>query len=302
MRKKMKSKKSLFACRCFSILFRLPFYHQKVSMKALRITNEVQQKVNELTAVAQLLWERGWAESNAGNISIDISGTLKPNASGIKRFPRRALTKQYPELANAQFLITRAGTRMRDVATQPEITLTIIEINEDGTSFSMLRGDTEDGNLLPTSELATHLAIYQNRRKQGKAVNAIVHTHPTEIIALTHFQELLDEHALNTTLWKIYPEALIANPDGIGLIPYILTGTEALAQATVSSLRHHPAAMWEKHGCIAAAETVSKAFDLIDAANKAAQIYLLCRNAGIVPTGLTDEQLEELRRTFGSAL
>ena len=271
-------------------------------MNALHMTNDVQQQIHELADTAQLLWERGWAESNAGNISIDISGMLKPTGSGNKRSPRRALTREYPELANAQFLVTGTGTRMRDVATQPKATLTIIEVIEDGAAYSILQGDAGNGNLLPTSELATHLAIYQDRRKQGNAVNAIVHTHPTEIIALTHFSELLNEQLLNTTLWKIHPEAMIANPAGIGLIPYILTGTEALAQATVSSLRHHPAAVWEKHGCIAATETVSKAFDLIDVANKAAQIYLLCRNAGIVPTGLTDEQLEELRHTFGSAL
>lgn len=269
-------------------------------MKVLYITNEVQQKIDELSAVAQLLWERGWAESNAGNISIDISGKLKSIRSGIKRFPQRTLPKQYPELAKAQFLVTGAGTRMRDVAKQPTATLTIIELNEDGSAYSLLQGDAETNRLLPTSELATHLAIYQKRRRQGTAVNSIVHTHPTEIIALTHFPELLNEQTLNTTLWKIHPEAMIANPVGIGLIPYVLTGTEALAQATISSFQHHPVAVWEKHGCIASAETVSKAFDLIDVANKAAQIYLLCRNAGIVPTGLTDAQLEGLRRTLGN--
>jgi rhamnulose-1-phosphate aldolase len=267
-------------------------------MKALHITNEVQQQIDELSTVAQLLWERGWAESNAGNISIDISGKLKPIGSSLKQFPQQRLSKQYPNLAKAQFLVTGAGTRMRDVAKQPATTLTIIEINEDGSSYSMLQGDAGTSSLLPTSELATHLAIYQQRRKQGVTVNAIVHTHPTEIITLTHFPELLNEQTFNTTLWKIHPEALIANPAGIGFIPYILTGTEALAQATLSSLQHHPAAVWEKHGCIAAAESVDKAFDLIDVANKAAQIYLFCRNAGITPTGLTDAQLEELQIAF----
>jgi rhamnulose-1-phosphate aldolase len=269
-------------------------------MKTSYITQKVQQQIRDLADIARLLWERGWAESNAGNISIDISGMLKPFGSSNKQFPQRRMPKQYPELANAQFLITGAGTRMRDVAMQPTKTVIIIEINEDGSAYSMLQNNAETNRLLPTSELATHLTLYQEHRKQGTAIKAIVHTHPTEIIVLTHFPELLNEQTLNTTFWRIHPEALIANPAGIGLIPYILTGTEALAQATADSMQHHPAVVWEKHGCIAAAETISKAFDLIDVANKAAQIYLCCRNAGIVPIGLTDVQLEELKHTFGS--
>ncbi|HVN47222.1 MAG TPA: rhamnulose-1-phosphate aldolase [Bacteroidota bacterium] len=264
-------------------------------MNMQHLTNDVKQQIGELSAVAQLLWERGWAESNAGNISINITGKLESFGSGGKHFSQQPLPKQYPGIAKAQILVTGAGTRMRDVAAQPASTLVLIEINQDGSAYSIMQDDINNHGLLPTSELATHLAIYQERCIQKNSVKAIVHTHPTEFIALTHVPELLHEQTLNAVLWKIHPEAMIANPAGIGFVPYILTGTEALAQATVSALRNHSLALWEKHGCIAAAETVGDAFDLIDVANKAAHIYLLCRNAGIVPEGLTDAQLEELR-------
>lgn len=267
-------------------------------MNALHITNELRRSIDELADVARLLWERGWAESNAGNISIDVTGKLKSIDLHKKRHPQQRLPAPYPGIAKRQFLVTGAGTRMRDVAAKPATTITLIEMNDDGSGYSQMQNTD---NLLPTSELPTHLAIFNDARDQNKEINAVVHTHPTELIALTHFLELLNEDAFNTTLWKIHPEAMIANPEGIGFVPYILTGTDALAQATCSALRHHSAAVWEKHGCIAAAETVSKAFDLIDVANKAATIYLLCRAAGVLPAGLTDQHIDELRQKLNSS-
>jgi hypothetical protein len=44
---------------------------------------------------------------------------------------------------------------------------------------------------------------------------------------------------------------------------------------------------------------VSEAIDLIDTANKAAGLYLACRAAGVVPTGLDEPRLHALARAFG---
>jgi ribulose-5-phosphate 4-epimerase/fuculose-1-phosphate aldolase len=46
------------------------------------------------------------------------------------------------------------------------------------------------------------------------------------------------------------------------------------------------------------ADTPLRAFDLIDIAEKAASIYLICKNAGFTPQGISDEQLAELESRF----
>jgi rhamnulose-1-phosphate aldolase len=97
----------------------------------------------------------------------------------------------------------------------------------------------------------------------------------------------------------MYAESVIVNPGGIGFVPYILTGTTELAAASVSALRRHSVALWEKHGCIAAGNNLADLFDQIDVANKAATIYLLCSSAGIEPEGLTSGQMSGLKKKFG---
>ena len=99
-------------------------------------------------------------------------------------------------------------------------------------------------------------------------------------------------------LFSVQPESLIANPNGVGFVQYIPPGTDQLADKTVASLHYHPIVVWGKHGCIAIGKDVQEAFDLIDVMNKSAQLFFLCREAGCTPQGLTDQQVEKLKRKF----
>jgi rhamnulose-1-phosphate aldolase len=77
-------------------------------------------------------------------------------------------------------------------------------------------------------------------------------------------------------------------------VPFELPGSLQLAEKTLLSLVDHRVIVWEKHGCLAIGETISAAFDRIDMFSKAARIYLICRNAGIEPEGLTTDQLKSI--------
>jgi rhamnulose-1-phosphate aldolase len=128
----------------------------------------------------------------------------------------------------------------------------------------------------------------------------ILHTHPDELIALTHIPDYLDETVLNRILWGMIPEVKVFVPEGIGFVPYQLPGSEALAEATIKSLDAHKIVLWEKHGCLATGTNIVEAFDSIDVLNKAAKIFLLCKNAGFSPEGLSEEQINELERVYGA--
>jgi len=127
----------------------------------------------------------------------------------------------------------------------------------------------------------------------------VLHTHPTELIALTHIPEYTEEKALNRALWAIHPEVKIAVPTGVGLVPYTLPSSVALAKLTVASLAaKHRVIIWEKHGVLAVAPDASTALDLIEVTNKAAEIIIMCKSAGTNPTGLTKAQIDEVVKAF----
>ena len=267
-------------------------------MPSVGLTPKVKYRIETVAVVGRALWERGWAPKNAGNISVDITGTADIRTSDISKYPYRPLESACPELAGTILLVTGAGSRMRDVAHQPTKELCIIQIAGDGRGYFFLWGDMANVSLSPTSELPTHLSIHRLLKQQGGTNKAVLHTHPDELIALSMIPEYDDEQKLNALLFSMHAESVIVNHRGIGLVPYLLTGTEELAAKTVSSLEHHPIVLWKNHGCMAVGQDVQEAFDLIDVTNKSAQLFFLCRRAGYEPRGLTADQIEELKKKF----
>jgi rhamnulose-1-phosphate aldolase len=265
-------------------------------MKSIELTPTAKNHIADVALVAGFLWERGWAVKNGGNISVDITGEIDIRTNDLNQLPFKSLEQAYPDLSQMVLLVTGAGTRMRDVANHIFENICIIRFSNDGTGYQVIHEDVFNSNLVPTSELLTHLAVHQLLKKQGGKQNVVLHTHPDELIALTLIPGFYDESRLNKMLLSIQPEAVIANPNGVGLVQYILPGTEQLAEKTVASLQHHPIILWGKHGCIATGKNVQEAFDLIDVMNKSAQLFFLCREAGYAPRGLTDQEIEALKK------
>ena len=267
-------------------------------MKSIQLTPTAKHHIADIALVAGFLWERGWAVKNGGNISVDITGEVGVNTSKLNRFPYKRLARSYSGLSQMSLLITGAGTRMRDVKNDPFNNLCIIRFSNDGDGYHIIYDDIFNSNLIPTSELPTHLAIHELLKKQGGKQKAVLHTHPDELVALSLIPDFSKESRLNKILFSTQPESVIANPNGVGLVQYILPGTEQLAEKTVASLQHHPIIMWRKHGCIAVGKDVQEAFDLLDVMNKSAKLFFLCREAGYTHQGLTEQQVEELKKKY----
>jgi rhamnulose-1-phosphate aldolase len=264
-------------------------------MKSVEFTAAAKHHIADIALIAGFLWERGWAVKNGGNISVDMSGEVDISANELNQFPYKSLDHACPDLSQMILLVTGAGTRMRDVANQPLNNVCLIRFSNDGTGYYTIRDDVFNSQLVPTSELQTHLAIHQLLKKQGGVRKTVLHTHPDELVALTFLPSFNNELRLNKILLSVQPEAVIANPDGVGLVQYIQPGTQQLAEKTVASLQHHQVILLGKHGCLAIGKDVQEAFDLIDVMNKSAQLFFLCREAGYTPQGLTDREIEELR-------
>jgi rhamnulose-1-phosphate aldolase len=147
----------------------------------------------------------------------------------------------------------------------------------------------------PTSELASHLAIQQQLLQKQALEKVVLHAHVTELVALTQLAPFTSEHAVNSLLWGMHPETILFLPDGVGFIPFTIPGTENIAMATLKGFENHKVVLWEKHGCMTIARTLTEAFDNLDILAKSARIYFLCKSAGQEPQGLNNLQLKEIR-------
>jgi len=256
--------------------------------------------IRETAEVAGYLWERGWAERNAGNISVNITDLMQLNFPELESLPCIPLSMKYPKLAGSYFFVTGTGKRMRDLSRKPMKNALIIKMNKDASGYHFISPGIENEFFSPSSELSTHLGIHQMIAERGSSEKVVMHTHVTELVALTQCKEFCNQETLNKIVWNMHPETIIFVPKGIGFVPFLLPGSLDIAEKTIMALQHHDVALWEKHGVFAIGKNVADTFDLIDILAKSARIYFLCRSADIIPEGFTVEQLEELKKLSGN--
>jgi rhamnulose-1-phosphate aldolase len=250
----------------------------------------------QISEIAQYLWDRGWAERNAGNFSINITGLFTGREMDrLSDYHSYPLSKIHPGLARNLLLVSAAGTRMRDVARKPTENVCFVYVNESGSVHHILNGTQHPAALKPTSEIEAHLAIQQQLLQKKSSEKVILHAHVTELIALTHVAKYTSEGALNMLLWGMHPETLLFLPDGVGFIPFKIPGSENIALATLKGFDKHKVVLWEKHGCMALGDSIADAFDYLDILAKSAKIYFLSKSYGIEPKGLSYLQLKEIR-------
>ncbi|KAA6345903.1 Rhamnulose-1-phosphate aldolase [termite gut metagenome] len=251
--------------------------------------------INDIAEIAGYLWDKGWAERNAGNISVNITEFIPPSLSDKPALsPQIKLSKAFPALSNQYLFVTGTGKRMRDLARKPFDNASIIRINADGDAYETIA----EQPIVPTSELPAHLSIHSWLKECRPDYKVVLHTHPTDLIALSQTNRYKDEATLNNLLWGMHPETLIVLPKGVGIVPYEVPGTMEIADLTLRALKSHDVVIWEKHGCLAIGENMIDAFDMIDTLSKSAQIFFYCKTAGLDPEGLTQNNFRDLIQAF----
>lgn len=252
-------------------------------------------ELSRIAEVAGYLWEKGWAERNGGNISVNVTDLLSEEEKNLPAISAVIpLQETMDSLSGHVFYVTGTGKRMRYVAQAPLANGSIIRIMPCGKGYEIIA----DQAIAPTSELPSHLLMHHYLRSQGKNNKVVLHTHPTNVIALSHCKPFLDSDTITRTLWAMIPECRVIVPRGVGIVPYELPGSMDLAHATIKQLERHDVVLWEKHGILAVGEDLIECFDSIDTLSKAAQIYLDARTAGFEPEGMTDRQLDDLVPAF----
>ena len=252
--------------------------------------------IAQVAEAAGYLWQKGWAERNGGNITVNITdkidSALKHKDAIAGPF---AIGRELPHLKGCWFFCKGTNRRMRDLARWPMDNGSIIRITDDCAHYEIVA----DNPVMPTSELPSHLAVHDYLIAKGSPYKASLHTHPIGLVAMTHNPAFLEKDVLTRLLWSMIPETKAFCPRGLGIVPYKLPGSDDLAKATIASIDdNYDVVAWEKHGVFAVDTDIMAAFDQIDVLEKASDIYLHARAMGFVPDGMSDAQMQEISTVF----
>ena len=258
--------------------------------------------VQEMCKTTANMYRLGWDERNGGNISYlldekEVAEYLDLNKV-IRTIPLMGWNAEEFDttpLAGKIFIVTGTGKYFKNVQDDPETNLGIIRIAPNNKGVELLWGYKDGGRT--TSELPAHLMCHMARLKQDPENRVIIHSHPTHTLAMNYVHEL-DEKKFTHTLWEMCTECIVVFPDGVGILPWMLCGTNSIGEATAKKMAEFRLVIWGMHGIYGAGKSLDETFGLIETVEKAAQIYMLTCNRPRINT-ITDAQMKELAEAFG---
>ncbi|MCB5279518.1 MAG: class II aldolase/adducin family protein [Candidatus Cloacimonetes bacterium] len=203
--------------------------------------------LQHIAEISRLIHSYGWAEANAGNISMDVSD----------------LVMQCMHTELKWYIVSRTGSRYRQTALSPCENLMLVACSQTEDTFF-------PQNALPTSEWISHRCL----QMQNDRFKIILHTHPAEIIALSNLTLAKDSASLNAKLCESLPELPLYLPEGVALVPRAAPGSLALCTASIKALKNQKALIWSGHGILAFANELDEALDYLEIVTKAAKILL----------------------------
>ena len=252
--------------------------------------------VEEMKRTTANMYRLGWDERNGGNISyligeaevaeyLDVDAVLRTIPLGFDALP----------VAGKYFLVTGTGKYFKNVEFDPAGNLGLVRIAKDGKTAELLWGFTDGGKF--TSEFPAHLMSHIARLRVDPEHRVVMHTHPTHTLAMNYIHTL-DEKEFTHTLWEMCTECIVVFPDGVGVLPWMLCGTNEIGEATAEKMRDFRVVVWGMHGVYGAGKTMDETFGLIETVEKAAQIYVLTAHMPRINT-IRDEELKVLAEAFG---
>lgn len=255
--------------------------------------------VQEMCKTTANMYRLGWDERNGGNISYmldeqEVAEYLDLN-NVIRTFPLAGVNEGkfvVTPLIGKIFIVTGTGKYFKNVQDDPETNLGIIRIAKDGVE--LLWGYKDGGRT--TSELPAHLMSHMARFAVDPENRVVMHCHPTYTLAMNYVHEL-DEKKFTHTLWEMCTECIVVFPDGVGILPWMLCGTNEIGQTTANKMKDFRLVIWSMHGIYGSGKTLDETFGLIETVEKAAQIYMLTANHPRLNT-ITDAQLKQLAQFF----
>ncbi len=252
--------------------------------------------VEDMKRATANMYRQGWDERNGGNISFMLEEEIVAEYLDLNNVIRTIPTGfDATGLIGKIFIVTGTGKYFKNVEVDPETNLGIIRIANDGTTAELLWGYKDGGKF--TSELPAHLMSHMARLKVNPENRVIMHSHPTYTLAMNHIHEL-DEKKLTHTLWEMCTECRVVFPDGVGVLPWMICGTNEIGEATAKKMEEFRLVVWGLHGIYGCGKDMDEAFGLIETVEKAAILYMLATASGKRINTISDQNLWEIVEAF----
>lgn len=246
----------------------------------------------ELTAN---MYRLGWDERNGGNVSYIIEKEeLTPYMNSLSVLRTIPLGFDASPMHGRYILVTGTGKYFKNVISDPEKNLGIVRIAENGTDAELLWGFSDGGRF--TSEFPAHLMSHITRLEQDPEHRVVIHTHPTNTVALTHIHPLSDK-AFTRTIWGTCTECIVVFPEGIGVLPWMICGNNEIGEKTAQKMKQFRLVIWAQHGIYGTGRDYDEAFGLIETVEKGAELYMKYASFPIL-NRITDQQLDALAQAF----
>lgn len=254
-------------------------------------------KMQDYLGVIDNMYRLGWDERNGGNVSIlldpaEVDGYLAGGKQVVRVIPLPL--KADPILKGRCFIFTGTGKYFRNTKADPAHNVGIIRISEDLQNAEVLWGFEGGGRF--TSEIFAHLLCHATRLKIDPNHHVVLHTHPTNLLIMTHLHSL-DEKSFTKDLWRTMTECVVVFPEGVGVLPWMLCGTNLIGEATAEKMKEYRVVIWALHGVYGCGETLDEAFGLVETVEKGAQLYLGYAGKTELNT-ITDAELKQVVELF----
>ena len=255
---------------------------------------QLDRLLHQIGQTGKRLSDIGSAEGAAGNVSVCIRKSLDLTVL----FPQMQivqLPQSAPELAGATVIVSGSGCRLRAIADEPIANLACILVEKDGRTGKMFTSPQRQFERV-TSEFNSHFAVHVDQMlSRDIQLHTVIHGQPIHLTYLSHITRYQDWRYLNNHLLRWQPETIINFPDGLGVLPFIMLGSEEQMTATVRVMRTHKMLVWSQHGVIARCDdSILHALDLIEYAETAAHYEYLNLLADEKSEGLTPQQIRSI--------
>ena len=251
--------------------------------------------VIEMCKATANMYRLGWDERNGGNISYMLDENEVKKYLNLNKVIRTIPTGfDATDLIGKIFIVTGTGKYFKNVESDPETNLGIVRIAKDGTTAELLWGYKDGGKF--TSEFPAHMMSHMARLKVDREHRVIMHTHPTYTIAMNTVCST-DENDFTHKLWQSNTEAVVVFPDGVGVLPCMVCGTNEIGMATAEKIKDTRLVVWTNHGIYGSGKTMDEAFGLIETVEKTAQIYML--SVGRIVNVIPDQIIKDLAKLWG---
>ena len=256
------------------------------------------ESIQVIKYLAAHLSEKRWAAGFGGNISIRISiPSFINEITQYLPYKKTFLNQNpFPALVNHLIVATTSGSSMEEIASNPIKNIVVCNFsNKNIEIFSSKE------NSLPTSEWKSHFSIHEMLVRENKKSYIVIHSHIPMLIAFSHHRSVrkMKTQQVNRILYSMLPELLISLPEGLGLIPFYLPGSEELAKKTVEVFKTNTTALWINHGIIAHGDNPILLVERFTLLETAAQIYISAQQLNkSKPYLLKESTIKKLKEIF----